>query len=675
MKSSSQEVVLELKIFALELKNFRQYKGLKRIEFSTDDKKNFTVVQGANGTGKTNLLNAITWCLYGDEKHLSKISSHGMISGITQMVNNRTVEECEDNKFVEIKVRMILGDNKPTYQIQRTKMGIKDSDGTITFDNTDNFQVLWLSNDRDWKPVTSQPNYFINLLLPEGIHDFFFFDGEKLDDFFKTGSSKRIHDSIKSVAQIDILDKAMEHLDRMQDDIRRSSKGLDSNVDEKNARIDILKAELKKKKETLERLESQDTQLESNIKEIDEKMRTSSVPNVKLLQKNRDQLERDIEALDRRRTALEKQAISHLVDSAPYVYAREAILFSSKLIKDRYKRGDLPPKVRQTYIKELLESGQCICGTPLLNGSPEREKVKRLARLAQLSSIEDAITSGKFKLEEILRDMNQFLTSRDFYGRELESLEREINDKQEALKDISSQLGTTEVEEIAKLESNRKILDDERKNLNQEIGSLNSDITKTDAWLEQLQSEQEKVLAKNKRYSNLMKQLHLCREAYKVVETIKGQILNQIRKIIELKTKEYFISLIWKKETFVDLKIDSNFNVSLFHRGGWDALGLLSAGERQVLALSFMAALREAARVDAPVVIDTPLGRISGEPKENIAGLLPKYLKNTQVILFVTDQEYTQAVRTRLLERIGKEHRLEYNEKLEETIIVPIGKR
>lgn len=45
--------------------NFRQYYGTFKIVFSRDKQKNITVIHGENGTGKTALLNAFSWCLYG----------------------------------------------------------------------------------------------------------------------------------------------------------------------------------------------------------------------------------------------------------------------------------------------------------------------------------------------------------------------------------------------------------------------------------------------------------------------------------------------------------------------------------------------------------------------------------------------------------------------------------
>jgi len=93
-----------------------------------------------------------------------------------------------------------------------------------------------------------------------------------------------------------------------------------------------------------------------------------------------------------------------------------------------------------------------------------------------------------------------------------------------------------------------------------------------------------------------------------------------------------------------------------------EGIGTLSAGERQVLALSFMAALNSVSGFDVPIIIDTPLGRISKEPKKSIARNLPKYLKGEQVTLLVTEEEYTPEVRASLSGRVGKSYVIEFKE-------------
>ena len=54
-------------MFLLELKvcNFRGFYGTQRLRFAPAGSNGVTVIHGENGAGKTNLLNAIFWCLTG----------------------------------------------------------------------------------------------------------------------------------------------------------------------------------------------------------------------------------------------------------------------------------------------------------------------------------------------------------------------------------------------------------------------------------------------------------------------------------------------------------------------------------------------------------------------------------------------------------------------------------
>ena len=52
-------------IHKLEMYNFRQYIGYQEVSFSTDLHKNVTVLIGVNTSGKTTIIRAFEWCLYG----------------------------------------------------------------------------------------------------------------------------------------------------------------------------------------------------------------------------------------------------------------------------------------------------------------------------------------------------------------------------------------------------------------------------------------------------------------------------------------------------------------------------------------------------------------------------------------------------------------------------------
>lgn len=56
--------------------------------------------------------------------------------------------------------------------------------------------------------------------------------------------------------------------------------------------------------------------------------------------------------------------------------------------------------------------------------------------------------------------------------------------------------------------------------------------------------------------------------------------------------------------------------------------------------MSFISAIRDVTGYKFPLIIDTPLGRVSGQPRYLLSQALPKYLPNEQVIFLATDTEF-----------------------------------
>lgn len=59
--------MMQVQIERIELENYKQFVGRNPIDFSTDSKRNITLIRGTNGSGKTNLVGAMAWCLDGPE--------------------------------------------------------------------------------------------------------------------------------------------------------------------------------------------------------------------------------------------------------------------------------------------------------------------------------------------------------------------------------------------------------------------------------------------------------------------------------------------------------------------------------------------------------------------------------------------------------------------------------
>ncbi|MDI6903751.1 MAG: AAA family ATPase [Methanocellales archaeon] len=235
-----------MKIYKIELENYRQYRGEHVVEPSTDDAHNLTIILGAMGAGKTNLLNAINWCLYGNEPSLEKTSPE-----LQQCIANE--KELQDKGHVVVRVRIWMGINQPEYFFERT-ICISGSP-THPEEHEKTWHAAYLegnnwksSSGLDWGYMT-QFNNLVSNILPEGIRSFFFFDGERLNDFFRKGMEHEVKEGIIKVCQIELLDNCIDHLTSKSRELRRGVKGVSSEIKRISDEIETLaqsKKELEK---------------------------------------------------------------------------------------------------------------------------------------------------------------------------------------------------------------------------------------------------------------------------------------------------------------------------------------------------------------------------------------------------------------------------------------------
>ncbi len=623
-----------MKILSVELENYRQYKGKQKIEFSSQDSKNFTIFVGANGAGKTNLLNAITWCLYDREEHLSQTPREMMMN----IINEQVLDQLKPGEKATARVRISLGETTPRLIFEHSVTAkMKPDKGFSLMEEP--LHAWFLLPNKSWEE-SKQPAHTINGLLPQGIKDFFLFDGEKLDRFFQVGNEEEVKRAILSVSQIDLLDRAMEHLDDKLTQIRRDAKGISPKASDIFSDLEDTKELVEKVKKELEVLRRDKADTSKNLAEIETRLRESNVPLVKAYQVQRDGLRISMDESVERSGRVRGEILNHLVKMGPLIYASKALKSTLTLVDSKFKSGELPPQIRETFVRSLLNRGHCICGTDISSNGPERQSLDALLKVAKYSELENTVIQGKYVAEQLIGSLT-------YFSEPLERMERELRAENE------------------QYERNGILL----KEIDAKLRELN--LKTLESRVQTLGTEHRNELEKQRKHGDLLAKIDLCDKGIQLLKSVKEEVVGEVRKTIESKTKDYFLSLIWKKETYVNVKIDSSFRVSVINRLGGESIGSLSAGERQVLALSFMAALTKVSGFKAPVVIDTPLGRISGEPKDNIAESLPEYLKDTQVTMLMTDQEYTPSVRQKLSNRVGREWTLDFDETNFETRVKP----
>jgi DNA sulfur modification protein DndD len=195
--------------------------------------------------------------------------------------------------------------------------------------------------------------------------------------------------------------------------------------------------------------------------------------------------------------------------------------------------------------------------------------------------------------------------------------------------------------------------------MQEQKGQLRSRIQSQQDIVEERREEWEDEMDKEEKRKILLRKIEFVRKAKERLKDIKKEILEQVREQTQDYLEEYFNTLIWKDEHY-DIELTEEYQVNVTSPSGDKGLGSLSAGEQQILALSFMAAMSQISGFSAPVIIDTPLGRISSEPKHRIARNIPEYLKDKQVTFLMTDEEYTQEVSAFLGDSVANEYKLDY---------------
>lgn len=650
-----------MKILEVEINNYRQYRGQNIVKLSTDSKKNITIIQGDNGSGKSNFMNAITWCLYDDEMFKSKTNEGRKI------VNESALFDA-DGKEVEVSVIIELGETTSEYRFKRYIIYALDRGRPYTVKS--GFQCQQIDPDKGWIR-RDNPDFIVDrVFIKSSLRSFFFFDGEKMDKYFEDTS--RIKTNVEQIAQIDLIDDVLKTLKEVNNDFLKDKKKIGpvtrqfqddpSDIQEQIYEFEKRKMELEEERDKVRR----------SVDEIDQYLKEHSNELVKQLQTTRKTKEVLRTNYNKQLDEAKKNLRDLISSSVSLVYGYTAMKQSYEMIEEGTKKGELPPNIKDVFVRELLDRGKCICGRDLKEDAESRRHVEELLeRIVPDSIAQDSVT-GKYVIGNLMAKTN-FNSKYIQFRTTIRELKKNLDDVSEDLESISEQLATFDEIEISEKEEERRTLNIKRDQLSTRIGTTGNQIVSLTNKKEEMEDYFSKLDKTDKQIEKLNQLTKFVDGLIIDVTDIRNSIVEEVRSKLEEKTREYFFRMIWKKDAFSDVRIidlGKEYRISVLSDKGQECLGDISAGERQVLALSFTAALYLVSGFSAPVFIDTPLGRISGQPRINVAENLPSYLSETQVVILPTDTEYTPEVRERLLPSVGHEYKIRYNseEKVSEVV-------
>ena len=636
---------MSVSIDKIEFKNYRQY-GTGTIHFSTPGEYNLSVLIAKNGTGKTTLLNAITWCLYGKEPHLADESR------ALPIVNNDVLRKAQVDDTVTVSVAVTITDKTDTIEFRR-KMNYKIvgngedrnvicgySEITATT-TSDNFVNTTVKQGADAELVIKQ--YF-----DESIYKFYFFDGEQLSDYFSAAQASLIKQSIFNISQVTLLNRACDHLEKIKREKKRKA-------GENSPDIEALNLERNKLEESLQTAKRT---LEDNIQQLDEHQKAKlqldrqyhTYEPVRKLQNERAEIENALISIEeeKKRFLARKSAFIREYTILLNLYPR--IQHTYKLICAKEEKGELPPAIDKNQVKRLLEHVDEAC--PLCNGTIGENGRHHLEWLLDRISVSNETSNY---LKEIKGSLEVFIEKAKSFKHNYEEIRqndidisRREKEKTERLKEISSMLSNFDSENdqvnVAKLEQKRTDVSNKIRHATETIGSVKKSISDLEKDIAEIDKNISEALKRNTELISLRHQIEVIDELYYQISRICGNIMSEMKTEIEETTWSIFDSMIWKRNTFGSVKISDSYNIAVYNQNGTEMTGSLSATEQMALAYAFTLSIHKASGQNCPLVIDSPLGRVSDENRSKMAQVLLDISKNKQIIMLFTPDEYSEGV-------------------------------
>lgn len=243
------------------------------------------------GTGKTNILNSINWCLYNEEPFLSKNSQNLM------RLNLNTIEEAGyTGKIEKVSVEIWAEHNKNVISFMREENFsiyiFTEKDRKREFKRNceskgQNFEVITKDNSgNDILIKSDEAENYVERLLPRGIKDYFLFDGERLDNYFKTASGQKIYKEIFQMAQVHVLDRVENNLSSLLTEYKRDAGKQNPQIEATRRAIEAKESSKKNHINDLTQTELQIKTAKEQIEDLDRKLR--GIPDIAVLEKDRD---------------------------------------------------------------------------------------------------------------------------------------------------------------------------------------------------------------------------------------------------------------------------------------------------------------------------------------------------------------------------------------------------
>ena len=613
------------------IQNFRQFRDVV-IDFAHNEDKNITMILGGNGTGKTNFLNAISWCLYGSEIH--------DFGDSTLDIYNKKVENLAlIGDQIDVRVELEFLDDGKILAFNRVRGFYKGRDGLTREPSLDKFEVK--TQEGHEIRVDNNPYYTIESKMPRYIENYFLFEETDLNYYFNSMCVKSLRDAIFSLSQINLIENLNSNIQKVKAKYIHDQKKISPKLGKVNEKINELDDNLRISKEKLKQAEEDIRGINDEIEKIDsELINRDSTAIYNSFRRNKE-LEMRITQINNKVSDLEDKLEKHILLKYPYVMSYNSILQFVDLMDFSFDRGYVSNDVK-FFIKNLLKEGKCVCGTDLSVDIEHRRMLEDF--LENTGDTPDYAENIPKILEHIknviIKDIKNFKSLSIDYHREILTLNKEREAFIDEKRDIEAMLKANPVEEVNKLINLRKDLITVKHNLESKKSNLKDSIEKDYRLL----GEQRKLLSHQdelyKEIETYQKKIDLCDGVNIATDSLQNSLKQDIRKKIQDLTKDYLLHSHWREGEGSDLILDDEFNILIKNNyGNIEKPTDLSDGEKTILIICFICALHKLSGFELPIVLDVSFSNLDFESRNNLINSLPELIGHNQLIL-LSNQDY-----------------------------------
>ena len=635
-----------MRIENIEIQNFRQYRNLQFKFPCASGQNDLHIIYAKNGVGKTNVLNAITWCLYDSEMHL------GNKYTASPILNNQQVQEIRehlsDGESVigDATVRILFTSDDSTEKVRFQRVGKFNVTNDAVVSVGTEFSIMHFHNG-EWNSVDSEEETlsFVKKNVPEEIHEYIFFDGEHLEDYFKAGQLENVKNGIEELTQAKIIEKAENSFHKYLTDILNTQIANSSVTDIATAQkeLDKIQSAIDASVETISSITTQIHNCDDEIAKLDNII--SGHVHVSEKTARLKEVETLIDGLKITIAQKKAQMMVFVREYLQCFAMYPAIKSLYKYIQEQDKHGKLPPRIDK-FLLESIEKHKhcCVCDQPLSDHS--FNFIDELKKELEVSSETSALLNKAVVfLRQYLAKIDGYQQKRDDMMEEIKNLRKQYNDYLEEEKQLNTYLmNIPNTEAISAAIQQKKEFKELRDTIVKKKGVEEAHKRELDNQYVAQDKKLKSLIDKNQQLEKINKQAEYCKKCRNILKETRLDLLAESRFEMENETFDTFSKLLWKKDAFSKVEILEDYTFRLLDNYGSQTLGSCSAAERALLALSFTLALQKVSMHDSLLFIDTPIGRVDEDNRLNFINTLCEIAKSKQVILTFTPTEYDEKV-------------------------------